>query len=233
MGPLTARMAWTTSALVALATIVAGPAPAAPAGRPSPRVVRFLGERAADVLAGATRVEVFRVSAKRAGEGATAVGGYEVVASFKEQGEQFGARLGALLLDEKTYRFGNARVGGFTPVCGIRAWKGERSAEVLLSFATDEVVVLCRNPDDGSVRSAQEQLTPDARATLLGWLKEATGQNFETPSGPPRRGKRSAARMRMPIEVLRVTHPNPVSALKHATGVIEQFDCLNRPRPSS
>jgi hypothetical protein len=43
---------------------------------------------------------------------------------------------------------------------------------VPLSFATDEVAVFSRNPDDGSVRSAQADASP-ARAALLDFVKQA------------------------------------------------------------
>jgi hypothetical protein len=63
-------------------------------------------------------------------------------------------------------------VGGFRPLVGVRLWDGERSVDVLLSFATDEVVVFSRNPDDASVRSAQADVLP-ARAVLVELAKQA------------------------------------------------------------
>ena len=76
------------------------------------------------------------------------------------------------MLDEKSYRFDHSTVGGFTPLVGLRLWDGERSVDVLLSFATDEVVVFSRNPDDASVRSAQADVLP-ARAVLAELVKQA------------------------------------------------------------
>ena len=146
--------------------------PPAPAAEPSPRVVRFLGDRAARVLARAGRVEVFRVKEKRAAEGEKSVGGYAIATTGNEQGAQSARRVAGMLLDEKTYRFDRSTVGGFTPLVGLRLWEGERSVDVLLSFATDEAVVFSRNPDDGSVRSAQADVSP-ARAAWVEFVKQA------------------------------------------------------------
>ena len=148
----------------------------APPPRPTPRVVQFLGERAAGTLSGATRVEVFRVSPKRAEEGEPDVGGYEITAGGKEQGQPFAKRLAGVLLDERTYRFDANKVGGFTPMVGLRVWKGDEAVEVLLSFATDELVVLSTNPADKSTRSAQEDFDA-ARGALVELAKEALPQD--------------------------------------------------------
>jgi hypothetical protein len=139
---------------------------------PSPRVVRFLGDRAAAILARAGRVEVFRVREKRAAEGEKSVGGYAIAAAGNAQGEQAARRLAELLLDEKSYRFDRSTVGGFAPLVGLRVWEGDRSVDVLLSFATDEAVVFSHNPGDRSVRSAQADVSP-ARPALVEFVKQA------------------------------------------------------------
>jgi hypothetical protein len=137
---------------------------------PPARVVRFMGSAAAETLAGAERVEVFKVSPKRARDEPDA-GGYRVAATGKPQGKGFAARLAGVLLDEKSYRFDANRVGGFEPVVVLKAWKGETWVEVLFSFASDEVVV--RAPaKDGAVRSAQEEIDP-VRGELVRLVKEA------------------------------------------------------------
>ena len=146
--------------------------PAAASAGPSPRVVRYLGNRAADILARASRAEVFRLRDKRGGEDQKAVGGYVVVGAGKEVGAPASRRLADLLLDEKSYRFDHSTVGGFTPLVGLRLWDGDRYVDVLLSFATDEVVVFSRNPDDGSVRSAQANILP-VRGVLVELVKQA------------------------------------------------------------
>ena len=137
-----------------------------------PRVVRFVGAAAAETLAGAERVEVFRVSSRRAREDDPEAGGYVVAATGPEQGRAFAGRLAGVLLDEGSYRFQSNRVGGFEPVVVLKAWKGDRWVDVLLSFATDEVVVRSPGAKDGAVRSAQADVGP-ARAELVRLVKEA------------------------------------------------------------
>jgi hypothetical protein len=146
--------------------------PAVVSAEPSPRVVRYLGGRAAEILARANRVEVFRVRDKRAGEDQKSVGGYIIAGTGAEIGGPASRRLADLLLDEKSYRFDDSTVGGFTPLVGLRLWDGERSVDVLLSFATDEVVVFSRNPDDASMRSAQADVLP-ARGVLVEVVKQS------------------------------------------------------------
>ena len=168
----TRRAALRATVRMALLIPIAGPAAAAASAAPSPRVERFVGPRAAAVLAGANRLEVFRVQNKRAGDRDESLGGYIVAAAGGEQREASARRLADLLLDEKSYRFDQITVGGFTPLIGFRLWDGERSVEVVLSFATDEAVVFSRNPGDGSVRSAQADVAP-AREAMLAFVKEA------------------------------------------------------------
>ena len=166
------RAALRASVRIALLIPIAGAAAAAASAAPSPRVERFVGPRAAAVLARANRLEVFRVQNKRAGDRDESLGGYVVAGAGGEQGEASARRLADLLLDEKSYRFDQITVGGFTPLIGFRLWDGERSVEVLVSFATDEAVVLSRNPGDGSVRSAQADVAP-AREVLVALVKQA------------------------------------------------------------
>ena len=139
---------------------------------PSPRVVRFMGPSAAEVLGGATRVEAFRVKAERANKGEEAVGGYIARKPAAAHGEAFAARLAGVLLDEKSYRFDARTIGGFNPTAGFRVWAKDRRVEVLYSPATDEVVVFSPPAADGSVRSAQADFAP-AREALAALVKEA------------------------------------------------------------
>ena len=154
---------------VALAWAAAGTTASA---EPPPRVVRFMGASAAETLTGADRVEVFRVSTKRAREDDPEAGGYVVTATGRSQDTAFAGRLAAVLLDEKSYRFDANRVGGFEPVVVLKVWKGQRWVEVLLSFATDELVVRAPGAKDGAVRSAQADAGP-ARRELLGLVRQA------------------------------------------------------------
>jgi len=158
-------------AAVGAAVCVALACAAAAADAP-PRVVRFMGANAAETLAGAERVEVFRVSTKRAREEDAEAGGYVVTATGKPQDAAFAGRVADVLLDEKSYRFDANRVGGFEPVVVLKVWKGQRWVEVLLSFATDELVVRAPGAKDGAVRSAQAEAGP-ARRELLGLVRQA------------------------------------------------------------
>jgi hypothetical protein len=142
------------------------------AATPAPRVVRFLGERAAQTLTDAARVEIYRVKDKRANEGQKAVGGYVIEAAGREQGEAFARRVAALLLDEKSYRFDAPAARSFKPTVGLRVWAKERWVEVLWSPTAGEVVVFSPNPEDGSVRSAQADVAP-AREALTALTSEA------------------------------------------------------------
>src|SRR5688572_29737496 len=99
-------------AAVGAAMCVALAFAAAAFAEPPPRVVRFMGANAAETLAGADRVEVFRVSTKRAREDDPEAGGYVVTATGAGQGAAFADRVARVLLDEKSYRFDANRVGG-------------------------------------------------------------------------------------------------------------------------
>jgi hypothetical protein len=145
----------------------------AAAGDPSPKVTKFLGDSAITVLQGATRVEPFRLSDERAGEGKPNVGKYAVTATGKEQGEAFAKRLAAVLLDERTYRFDSAKGCIFQPGVGYRIWKGDEAAvEVVICFTCDELIVHAPKAADGSVRGAMEDFDP-ARPALVKLAKEA------------------------------------------------------------
>jgi hypothetical protein len=141
------------------------------AADPSPRVVRFLGDRAAATLAGATKVEVFRLSPQRAKENQPSLGGYLVTAKGAEQGEPFAQRVASVLLDESTYDFATSKRGGFEPVVGFKLWKNGAWVEVVLSFANAELVVLSPT-GDGALRSAQEDFDA-ARPALLKLAKDS------------------------------------------------------------
>ena len=156
---------------VCIATACAA-AGATASAEPAPRVVRFMGAVAAETLAGADRVEVFRVSTKRAREDDPEAGGYVVTATGKPQDAAFARRVAGVLLDEKSYDFDANRVGGFEPVVVLKVRKGQRWVEVLLSFATDELVVRAPGAKDGAVRSAQADARP-ARRELLGLVRQA------------------------------------------------------------
>ena len=93
---------------------------------------------ATSILRHGERVEVFRVSQKR--EEAVdqgAIGGYPIVAIGKEQGPEFAARLGKVLL-----RWGvapSSKKCAFEPGVAFRVWDGDRALEVLVCFKCDDL----------------------------------------------------------------------------------------------
>jgi hypothetical protein len=112
----------------------------------------FVGERAARVLAAPDRVEAYRVSGVRGysptsapAERPAGMAGYPITATGRNQSKDFGARLGAVLLDDKTYEWNMAKGCMFDPGVAFRLWKGEESVVVLICFKCDEVGIA---PDD-------------------------------------------------------------------------------------
>src|SRR5260221_14490586 len=72
----------------------------------------FVGERAARVLAAPDRVEAYRVAGVRGPSPASAsvdrttgMAGYPITATGRNQSKDFGARLGAVLLDDRSYEW--------------------------------------------------------------------------------------------------------------------------------
>ena len=113
------------AAALALALVVSTGAAPEPAPQPSPRVNRFLGGRAAEVLARADRAQAFRLTGERAKEDERAVGWYRIQSAGREQDGAFARKVAGALLDEKSYRFDERRRGGFKPLVGWRLWDGE------------------------------------------------------------------------------------------------------------
>ena len=73
---------WSALLVAGVVTAPATSAPTAPFAPASPRVLQFLGSRAAEILAGSDRVEVFRLRTKRAGEDEKSVGGYAIAPTW-------------------------------------------------------------------------------------------------------------------------------------------------------
>jgi hypothetical protein len=158
----------------------------APPADPAPRVLRFLGRGASDVLGRADRAQAFRLAGERAKEDEPSVGWYRIDAAGPAQSEAFAREVGRLLRDESSYRFDVARrLGGFKALIGLRLWAGERSVDVVISPATDELVVFSRNASDGSLRTAQADLAP-AHEKISGLLKQVLPD--EKSAGSSRRG---------------------------------------------
>jgi hypothetical protein len=144
-----------------------------PAARPAvpEQVKKHLDEKTIAVLAGATRVEVFRLDGGPVTPGkemSGTVDGFAVTACGKDQGQGFAGKLSQVLLDEKTYSTTFAAC--FTPGVAFRAWKGEECADVVVCF-------LCQNfycgPKTSQARENASFADTPARAALVRLAKEA------------------------------------------------------------
>jgi hypothetical protein len=141
-------------------------------------VKKHLDEKTIAVLAGATRVEVFRLGeAAGAPDQAKAetLDGFPVAARGKEQGKEFAGNLTKVLLDEKTYSTTFAAC--FMPGVAFRVWKGEECVDVVVCFK-------CSNFYCGpKTTQAQENAcfadSPAAAAALVRLAKEALPDDKE------------------------------------------------------
>ncbi len=82
-----------------------------------PRLRKALDDRSSGILAGATKVEVFRIDGRNdppdptvIKPGDPTVGGYAILSKGKEQTLEFASRLKDLLTDPRTYSDCNSRV---------------------------------------------------------------------------------------------------------------------------
>jgi hypothetical protein len=85
------------------------------------------------ILKGATRVEVFRVAPEEVQQPTkNAIEGYPILATGKEQGQAFAARLTSILLGKGVTQ--NEKKCGLEPGVAYRLWKDNQSVEVLVCF---------------------------------------------------------------------------------------------------
>jgi len=130
------------------------------------------GQRSLAVLAGATKVEVFRIDPReeafehKAGE--RRIGGYLITAQGYDQGQDFADRLAEILQDDKTFTNDYAKC--FNPGVAYRVWKDAQAVEVLLCFMCDNLY--CGPPTDRANETASFLGSP-RRADLLRLTKEA------------------------------------------------------------
>ncbi|MDB5302799.1 MAG: hypothetical protein JWM97_348 [Phycisphaerales bacterium] len=112
----------------------------------------FVGESTARVLSAPDRVEAYRVAGSRSIAPATPpadqagnLAGFPITATGRNQSKDFGARLGAVLLNDKTYEWNMAKGCTFDPGVAFRVWKGQESVVVLICFKCEQVGIA---PDD-------------------------------------------------------------------------------------
>jgi hypothetical protein len=144
------------------------------ATRPSPGAPPLDGGTTA-VLAGATKVEVFRTDGTNGpfderprAPGEERIGGFRVTARGQDRGPEFAARLADVLLDGRTYSA--ARLACYWPGVAFRVWYGEEWVEVLICFHCDNLY--CGPATERVPRTASFHSTA-ARARLVRLAKEA------------------------------------------------------------
>src|SRR5262249_12994445 len=102
------------------------------------KVQKNLGEKTIEILKGATKVEVFRIEGGGGPQAkADTIGPdrrqYRIVATGKEQGKEFAAKVREFLFDEGTTI--PSGVGGFSQGdVAFRLWKDKESVAVVLCF---------------------------------------------------------------------------------------------------
>jgi hypothetical protein len=129
--------------------------------------------RAAAKIAGASRVEVFRLDGMSPRTspptiGARTIGGFPVTARGADQGGAFADRLAGLLSRPSTYSY--AFAGCFWPGVAFRVWKGEECTEVLICFQCDNLYA--GPPQDRAMENASFAGSP-RRRDLVRLAKEA------------------------------------------------------------
>lgn len=135
-----------------------------------------------DILKGATRVEVFRVSPQQTKDSKVqAIGGYPILSTGKEQDQAFARRLAEILLGNGVTQ--NAKKCRLEPGVAYRLWKEKQAVEVLVCFKCDELwphVVGTSNK--GSFMEWQD--FDPVRARLLALSKEAFPDDKEIQALP-------------------------------------------------
>ena len=151
----------------------------ADAPKPSEKVKKRLGEKAATLLDGATKVEVFRVGGELGAKpkGKT-IASYSIIGTGKDQDEKFAAKLAGVILDEKTYEWEAAKGCIFNPGVAFRVWKGEESVVVVICFSCDQVRVAPVDKDGKVEKGVYANVDP-GRAALLKLAKAALPDDKE------------------------------------------------------
>ncbi len=127
------------------------------------------------VLAGATRVEVFRTEGmkeppdgRRRTAGGPRIGGFLIIGRGQDQGKDFAARLADILFARDTYSWSYAAC--YMPGVAFRVWKGEEAVDVLICFKCDNFY--CGPPTDQARETASFHGTL-ARSRLIRLAQQA------------------------------------------------------------
>jgi hypothetical protein len=132
-----------------------------------------------------TRVEVFRVGPEPADSPAGGtIGGYPILATGKEQGPDFAARLSKVLRSGGVTK--NQKKCGLQPGVAYRIWGGEKTVEVLVCFKCD--VLWPHVVGQEGVPPHEEWMDFDpVRPKLLALTKEAFPNDAEIQNLPEHR----------------------------------------------
>jgi len=140
------------------------------------RANRHLDARTAAILAGATRVEVYRIDARDdppdptpVKPGDATVGGYAILSRGPDQGPEFGAKLADILADEKTYS--DRLAACFWPGVAFRVYKGDECVDVVICFRCSNFYL--GPPADKPVMENASFAFTAARARLVRLAEEA------------------------------------------------------------
>jgi hypothetical protein len=123
------------------------------------------------IIAGATKVEVFRIDGneQKAGtDGERRIGGFLVLTQEQDQGKEFAQRLAEVVLNEEAYTEESAKC--FLPGVVFRAWKGPECVDVVICFKCDNFY--CGSPKPYVTENASFSGSP-LRPQLVRLAKEA------------------------------------------------------------
>jgi len=147
----------------------------------SEKLKGVLGDKVVAVLAGATKVEPFRIDPNSLGtedadKTKERIGGYLVIGKGETLDKDSLAELVDVLLDDETY-FGIA-ADCFMPGIVFRIWKGQEDVEVLICFQCDNLQFLEGKITEGSfggsrsrerlIELAKKAFPKDKRIQALG-----------------------------------------------------------------
>jgi hypothetical protein len=147
---------------------------------PSDKVKAWMGgTRPVGIVAGAARVEVFRVNPEKPTEPmGKECGGYPIISTAKEQPKEFAARIAAILFDEKTYDWDKAKKCEVQPGVGFRLWQDKDWVDVVLCFHCNELEVSTIPPGEKDRKVSHEDFDA-ARVALVKLCKDAFPEDKE------------------------------------------------------
>jgi hypothetical protein len=183
-----------------------------PAGRPKvmAKVEKDLGDRTIAILAGATKVEPFRLGKRPTTDPAVKTIGadtlkFPVTATGKEQGKEFAAKVRAFLFSEATRTLSGA--SGFRGDVAFRLSQGGETVTAVVDFEGSSFLLVTRDAAGKQVHTAGGGFLFDAlggfdRGELFGQVKGLATEAFPddaelralkrvevAPLGRPKRGK--------------------------------------------